>query len=330
MRAAADIYTDFSKLSELKRMSRQDQGAALKEVAKQFEALFVQMVLKQMRQASPGDPIFASDQARFYREMYDRQLALHLAERGGLGIADLLVAQLSARSSRPDSNQSLTSYRTALLEIPEDSNPSQAADGFSIEESDARHGAPVAGQPVGYAAEGGIAIDVPQTSAHPMASPPLPGRFESAGDFIQSLWPEAQRAAAEIGLDPKLLLAQAALETGWGQKILHHPDGRSSHNLFNLKASPPWQGEQIQVSTLEYLDGVAVRKRAAFRTYANYRQSFQDYLKLLKNPRYAEALQHTSDPGQYLKALQRAGYATDPNYADKILAIYRHETLAAL
>ncbi len=314
MRAAADIYTDFSQLGDLKRMSRQDKDAALVEAAKQFEALFVQMVLKQMRQASQGDPLFTSDQARFYREMYDRQLALHLAEQGGLGIADMLVAQLSDRSSKPHFNQSLTSYRAAPFKVPEASNPPRTDDGFSREESEGRPDSGPGGS----------------LSSVAMASTPLPGRFESAADFVRWLWPEAQRAAAEIGLDPKLLLAQAALETGWGQKIIHHPDGRSSYNLFNLKASPSWPGEQVQVSTLEYLDGVAARKRAAFRTYANYRQSFEDYMKLLKTPRYAEALQHASDPDQYLQALQRAGYATDPNYADKILAIYRRETLAAL
>ncbi len=310
MRAAADIYTDFAKLGQLKQMASQNQSAALKEAAKQFEAIFVQMLLEQMRQASSGDPMLASDQAKFYQEMYDRQLALHLAEHGGFGIAEQLQAQLSP-ASKP------------VSKFPAPSTPPKALD----------HPSP--GENTDQALPNRLPLlrdSRASTSVKPSATAANepPGRFESAQDFIQSLWPEAQRAAAEIGIDPKLLLAQAALETGWGQKIIHHPDGRSSYNLFNLKASPPWQGEEIQVVTLEYQDGVAVKKRAAFRTYENYRQSFQDYVQLLKRPRYAEALEHTADPNRYLKALQRAGYATDPNYADKILAIYRHETLAAL
>ncbi len=307
MRAAADIYTDFAKLGELKRMSTQDPGSALKEAAKQFEAVFVQMLLKQMRQASPGDPIFASDQLQFYRDMHDQQLALHLAERGSLGLADMLVAHLSERSSKPDSDQSLTHYHQTA-KLSEASVPTRSGQRFSLEE--------------GNTQEASIKT-APLTEE-------IPGRFESAEEFVRTLWPEAQWAAAKLGLDPKLLLAQAALETGWGKKIIHRPDGRSSYNLFNIKAAHPWRGEEVQVSTLEYQEGVAVKKRAAFRAYENYRQSFEDYLNLIQSPRYAEALSSAEDPYQYLTALKRAGYATDPNYADKVLAIYRRETLAAL
>lgn len=304
MRAAADIYTDFAKLGELKRMSTQDQGSALKEAAKQFEALFVQMLLKQMRQASPGDPIFASDQLQFYQEMHDQQLALHLAERGSLGLADMLVAHLSERSSKPDSDQSLTPYRkTAKVSVPNRSGQS-----FSLGEKG----------------------NIQETSLKSERIEEIPGRFESAEEFVRALWPEAQRAAAKLGLDPKLLLAQAALETGWGKRIIHRPDGRSSYNLFNVKAAPSWRGEAVQVNTLEYQEGVAVKKRTAFRAYENYRQSFEDYLSLIQSPRYAEALSFAEDPHQYLSALKQAGYATDPHYADKVLAIYRRETLAAL
>ncbi|GAB6067174.1 flagellar assembly peptidoglycan hydrolase FlgJ [Methylothermus subterraneus] len=291
MRATADIYTEFSGLGELKRLAQQDQGAALKEAAKQFEAVFVQMLLKQMREASPGDPIFASDQTQFYRELHDRQLALHLAEHGGLGLAAWFSGQLQGSPPKPTSAQ----------------------DGKAVI---------VPSRP-----------DCPSTPPAAAASNPgkkTPERFESAEDFVRSLWPEAQAAAAAIGLDPKLLLAQAALETGWGKRIIHHPDGRSSYNLFNIKADPSWPGEAIQVNTLEYQEGVAVKKRAAFRAYENYRQSFADYLKLIQSPRYTEALKHAVDPDRYLNALAQAGYATDPNYAAKVLAIYQHETLAAL
>ncbi len=291
MRQAADIYTDFSKLGELKQLARKDSSAALKEVAKQFEAIFVAMLLKQMREASPGDPLFAGEQMKFYQEMHDKQLALHLAERGGMGLADMLVAQLGRSIPEPTRSES---------------------------------------PPVHAELAGQVMQEKRAPKAEQAQIQDLPGRFESAVDFVRTLWPEAKAAAAKIGVDPKLLLAQAALETGWGKKIIYHPDGRSSYNLFNLKSTPSWQGEEVQVSTLEYQEGIAVKKREAFRAYADYRQSFEDYMNLIKSPRYAEALKHASDPERYIKALAQAGYATDPDYAAKVLAIYQRETLAAL
>jgi len=254
------------------------------------------MVLKQMRQTTPGDPLLGSERSRFYRDLYDRQLALHLANRGGLGIAEMLVRQLSRPQPAPITGRELSDYR--------------------------RHPVPIS--PSGEKAEAAANA----TGTDP-GRPLPPTRFENPVQFLQALLPEARRAAAKIGVDPKLLLAQAALETGWGKKIIHHPDGRSSHNLFNIKAGRSWQGDRVQVDTLEYRDGIAVRKRAQFRAYRDYRESFEDYLALLRSPRYAEALRQVGDPERYLHALQQAGYATDPHYADKILAIYRRQVLAA-
>lgn len=287
MQAAADIH----RIAGLKQLAQKDEKAALHEAAKQFEALFVQILLKQMRQASPGDPLLGGSQGQLYRELYDSQLALHLAERKNLGIAKMLTQQLSRYLPPPKETT------TPALPWPESKLPSSE----------------------------------PAAQPSPPAQHPIPERFTSPQEFIRTLWPDAQQAAAKTGIDPKLLLAQAALETGWGKKILHHPDGRSSHNLFNIKTGQTWSGESVQVETLEYQDGVAVRKRAAFRAYADYRQSFEDYLRLLHSPRYAEALSSAHDPKRFLNALAKAGYATDPNYAVKVLAIYQHEeTLAAL
>ncbi|HEB78236.1 MAG TPA: flagellar assembly peptidoglycan hydrolase FlgJ [Methylothermaceae bacterium] len=296
MRKHDFIYTDFRQLADLKAKARQDRQAALKETAKQFEALFLQMVLKQMRQASPGDPLLGSDRSRFYRDMYDQQLALHLARQGSVGIAEMIVRQLSRRQPAPVTSQDLAAYRR---------HPLPASPPAAEKQRDALNPAPT-------------------------LTPKPVSRFESAEQFLHTLLPEARRVAAKIGVDPKLLLAQAALETGWGRKIIHHADGRSSYNLFNIKAGRSWQGDRVQVNTLEYLDGIAVRKQAQFRAYQNYRQSFEDYLSLLQSPRYAEALRRAADPEGYLRALQRAGYATDPDYADKILAIYWRQDLASL
>ncbi len=296
MRDRPFLYSDFRQLADLRLKARQDRQAALKQTAKQFEALFVQMVLKQMRQTTPGDPLMGGERSRFYRDLYDRQLALHLAERGGIGIAEMIVRQLSRPQPATVTGRELSDYRR---------------------------------QPVPDSLTGTKAEAAAKTAGTAPGRPAPPSRFENPAQFLQALLPEARRAAAKIGVDPKLLLAQAALETGWGKKIIHHADGRSSHNLFNIKAGRSWKGDRVQVDTLEYRDGVAVKKRAQFRAYRDYRESFEDYLALLRSPRYAEALRQAGDPERYLHALQRAGYATDPHYADKILAIYRRQTVAA-
>ncbi len=296
-KAAANLYTDFKQLADLKRQAQQNSDQALEKVAKQFEAVFLQMMLKQMRQASMGDPIFNSNGLEFYRDMHDQQLAMQLSDQGSIGIAALIVRQLQPTNRFSGSTQkSVADYqRRPLSSIPVSAHPEDKA-GKMIKPTD----------------------NTP------------PDRFASPQQFVKTLLPEARKAAQTLGIDPKLLIAQAALETGWGKKIIHHPDGRSSHNLFNIKAGRAWSGGRVNVGTLEYVDGVAVKKQADFRAYDNYRQSFADYVALLQQPRYREALDKADNPKAYLEALQQAGYATDPDYADKILSIYQRQTLAAL
>ena len=154
-------------------------------------------------------------------------------------------------------------------------------------------------------------------------------RFDSPEQFVNELTPHAIRAAAEIGVDARLLLAQAALETGWGRSVINDSSGRSSHNLFGIKADPAWEGPVVTVGSLEFEDGVMVRHKSAFRSYESYADSFRDYLDFLRsNPRYGKALEHAESPEAYARELQRAGYATDPHYADKILGIYAMDVLA--
>lgn len=137
----------------------------------------------------------------------------------------------------------------------------------------------------------------------------------------------AKRAAAALGTMPEVLVAQAALETGWGQHVMSGDGGVSSHNLFGIKADPSWHGETVRRATLEYFDGHPVRVTAAFRAYEDYGAAFDDYAKFIQsNPRYQRALERAAEPAAYARELQRAGYATDPDYARKILQI--HEQLA--
>ena len=153
--------------------------------------------------------------------------------------------------------------------------------------------------------------------------------IQSAEDFVRKLHPYAEQAAKELGVEPKVILAQAALETGWGRSLIKNSNGSNSFNLFNIKADKSWQGKQAQVSTLEFEQGVAKKVNAGFRSYASFQESFQDYVAFIKNnPRYGDALKQAGNGERYLHELQRAGYATDPNYANKIMSIYHGNTMA--
>lgn len=270
------LYADFQNLIQLRADARQESPEALAEAAKQFEALFTQMLLKSMRAASLGDGIFDSDQSEFYRDLFDQQVAGEMSRGKGLGIAELLVRQLGGADR---------------LGTPETMPPER------------------------------VHVERPD-------SPSEGWQPSSPVEFVKGLWPHAKRVAAMLGLKPAVLLAQAALETGWGQRMIQRPDGSSSFNLFGIKAGGAWDGDKVAVSTLEFEGGVPRRQRAQFRAYESLGASFEDYAKLLsENSRYHRALDRRSDPGEFLGALQEAGYATDPNYAKKIHAILDGETL---
>ncbi|MCE0460326.1 flagellar assembly peptidoglycan hydrolase FlgJ [Pseudomonas uvaldensis] len=163
-----------------------------------------------------------------------------------------------------------------------------------------------------------------------VAQPPLaPARkaFRDADEFVNAMLPMAKEAADRIGVDPRYLVAQAALETGWGKSVMRQPDGSSSHNLFGIKASQNWKGGSARAITSEFRNGEMVKETAEFRSYASYRDSFHDLVNLLQsNSRYQDVLKSADNPEQFVRELQKAGYATDPNYARKISNIARQMT----
>lgn len=252
-----DIVTDFGQFSALRHADTVDNPETLQKVADQFETLFLQSLLKSMRDATPGDPIFGqSGQSELYQSMFDSQLSADLAEGPGFGLSELLVRQLGG--SDP-----------AAVSKPREANDENIA-----------------------------------------KSPP---------QFARKVWPYATRAAAELGTTPKAVLAQAALETGWGQHTPKHEDGRDSHNYFGIKAGSSWGGETVTRATLEFRDGVAVRENHKFRSYPSISAAFSDYSALLSgNDRYAAALNNKDDVGAFGRGLSEGGYATDPEYADKL------------
>ena len=288
---SSQVYTDFSGLAALRARAREDKDAALDEVSRQFESLFLQMMLKSMRDASLGGGLMDSKQSEFYRDMYDKQIAVDMAQKQGIGLADVLKRQLGGGISAQYSDLSPEEY----LGMPITARPVNGADAATV----ARR-----------------SVDTPAA-------------FDGSPEaFVDALWPVAEQAAAKINLPPEALLAQAALETGWGRHVMQHGTGDSSHNLFGIKADSRWQGDKVMVSTLEYRDGVALNTRANFRAYESFEHSFSDYVDFVqRNPRYRQALAQTNDPKAYFSALQEAGYATDPAYAQKIQRILDSESM---
>lgn len=291
-------YTDFQGFADLRRMAREEAPEAADAAARQFEALFIQMMLKSMRDAMPADSGMDSDQMRFYREMFDQQIALEMSRGEGIGLRESLLRELAPEMPAPAS--------AGELRLPETRLPARPA----------------------WAAEAMVhSTPAPSPIARAMPSQ-TPWRPDSPEAFISELWPHAQQAGAALGIGPEVLLAQSALETGWGRHVMTQGDGSSSHNLFGIKADARWTGPRVHVNTLEYVNGVPEQQRAAFRSYESPAESFADYVDFLqRNPRYRDALAQAPDAEGYLRGLQAAGYATDPRYADKILDILGRGTL---
>ncbi|HEX6397335.1 MAG TPA: glucosaminidase domain-containing protein [Steroidobacteraceae bacterium] len=256
----APAATDFHQFAALRRGAGANDPAALREVARQFESIFTKMMLDNMRSASFGDPMFGSDQVDMYQGMMDDQLAVQLSQGRGLGLADMLIRQLSQGGA-------------------------SAAPGDTGEDS-----------------TGGV-------------SP------EQQRKFIDEVMPHATAAARELGVDARAIVAQAALETGWGTSKPADAGG-SSHNFFGIKAGAGWQGPSVSSGTTEFVGGEAGTESARFRTYGSLAESVGDYVRVLREPRYAAALGTGSDVHAFANALQRGGYATDPEYANKLVATF--------
>jgi len=335
------LYTELNELKKITKLSKEDNAAALQQVAQQFEQVFMSMLVKSMREANESfgeDNFMNSSQTKFYQDMLDQQMTMELANNGGMGLADVLVQQLSratgpVSAAEQDENTDKPfsqSQAERLLNRAVDASGNMAADTL-LQQITALDNERPPEAPVAVVGEdSGVAQVQTPTQIQATEDETLPARFQSPDEFVQSLMPLAQSVAGEIGVDPKVLLAQAALETGWGKFLIQRGEGGSSHNLFNIKADSRWDGDRVVAKTLEFKDGVPAQEQAAFRAYGNYEQSFRDYISFLKNsPRYQLALQSAGDPYAYVQQLQQAGYATDPKYAEKITNILDGELMAA-
>lgn len=297
---------DANALAALKHGARTNDPAALKAAAQQFEALFLQMVLKSMRDATPRDGMFDSEQTRMYESLLDQQLGQVMTTKGGTGLAALIEKQLGRANADPLAFEEGLSLKPAAvprqIDLPAKPLPVPGTKDAAF---------PLA-----------PAVTAPPVSQESGASP-------TTRDFVNKVWPHAAAASQTTGVPAAFLVAQAALETGWGRSEPRQANGQPSYNVFGVKAGRNWTGPTVEATTTEYVDGVARQRVERFRAYGSYAEAFGDYARLLvSSPRYADVV-GTADAASFAKGLQRAGYATDPAYADKLTRIIGGQTLRA-
>ncbi|OGS90167.1 MAG: flagellar rod assembly protein/muramidase FlgJ [Gallionellales bacterium GWA2_59_43] len=274
---SAKLALDSRGLEQLRAQAKQSPDQALKAAAQQFESVFLNMMLKSMREATPQDGMFDNEQTKMFTGMLDQQLAQNMASRG-VGLADIMVQQLSRNMA----------------------------------------GQPEAGKPAVLPASSGAQAPAPQG----MSALPSAYSENAQQNFVDRMSPFAMQASRGSGVPAQLILGQAALESGWGKREIRMPDGSNSFNLFGIKATAGWNGKVAEVMTTEYRNGIAYKQVERFRAYSSYAEAFQDHANLIgNNPRYAEVLQQTDSPAGMAMAIQRAGYATDPHYADKLAKV---------
>jgi flagellar protein FlgJ len=278
----AGLVADPQGLDALKAAARQQSPEALREAARQFESLLARMMIRSMREASLGEGLLDSEQGDLYQDMLDQQLSVELTRGRGLGLADLLIRQLSGVGG-PGTERRGTADRI---------------------------------EPAGVAPAAGNAAPPPRTPPA-MTDARWPPR--SREEFVATLWPHAVSAGRELGVAPATIVSHAALETGWGRSLPQRADGATSYNLFGIKATGDRRGGAAAADTVEYERGRAVTRTEHFRAYDSLAAAVRDYAGLIAgSPRYAAALNAGADAGAYAAALQRGGYATDPGYATKL------------
>jgi flagellar protein FlgJ len=279
--SGAAAYSDLNALSALKASTSAPQ--TLHAVAQQVDALFLQMMLKSMREASAdvGDP--ESNEMGMYEDLFDKQVALTMSQHQDLGLGALLLRQQGAAA--------------------------------------ATGGAPSSASTAGVAAPTGVASNAGVTA------PGTAQDEQSPGQFVASVLPAIRAAADALGVNPLGMLAQAALESGWGRRMARTANGASSLNLFGVKADDAWVGARATAATVEFSDGVATPRRTAFRAYGSIAESVGDFARLVgTSPRYRDAIAAGADAQAYVQGIAKSGYATDPEYAAKLTAMLQSTT----
>lgn len=315
----SDVYTDFTGFESMRKAARENSPEAVSAVAKKLEGMFLNMMLSSMREANQvlsQDSLMSSKDVKFYEGMLDQQLTTNLSSGKGIGLADVIARQLGA--DKQSSSKSITDPIGPSQVIQRSKYP------LPIEQlrviADVNGSKADAPNAVEKLPEASSASLVTESADNIVSDTP-----QSPEEFIEMIGPYAKDAAEKLGIPHEAILAQAALETGWGKHGITHDNGMSARNYFGIKADSRWQGDTVDITTTEYRQGVAAKETASFRSYPSIAAAFDDYVDFLTNsPRYAAAISKTSqsmqanDWGHYL---HESGYATDPNYGKKIAGI---------
>ena len=307
-RAAFDVQSS----ADIRAQFRQDPKQGLQAAAQQFEALFLQMVMKSMRDATPQDGLLQSDSTRFYTSLLDQQMAQNMANQpNGLGFAKMIEQQLGGRMQGSE----LADAAARAANPSGNPLPLAAPSSGNLRHIPVPATFPPSGQNIQAAASVERALDA---SGTPAANPQ---------EFVGRVWGHAVDASRSTGISPQFVVAHAALESGWGRNEIRKADGSSSFNLFGIKAGKNWNGDVVEAATTEYVDGQPRQVVERFRAYSSYEEGFRDYAALLRgNSRYSGVI-GTQDGTEFARRLQQAGYATDPMYADKLSRIINGPTL---
>lgn len=313
---------DVNALTSLKAKVKSDDPEALRAAAKQFEGLFLQMVLKSMRDSVPREGLFDNDQSRMYEGLLDQQLALVLSNAGSTGLAGMIERQLTRKPVDAEL------FEHGLPLNPD--NPGFPLDAETLARLDARTRKELLD--AFKVLESSESVSGRASSAAVAAYTTAQGATgaDPATDFVARMRPHALAVERSTGIPAHFMVAQAALETGWGRAEPRFADGRPSFNLFGIKAGRGWQGQTVEAGTLEYVNGQSQRQTERFRAYGSYAEAFADYARLLtESPRYSAAAA-SRDGSTFARALQNAGYATDPQYAAKLEKIISSPALRDL
>jgi len=336
------IAIDANSLNALKVASKENSPETIKEVAKQFEAVFMNMMLKSMREATPQESPFDNEQSRTFTSMLDQQLTSNLAEKG-LGLSDILAKQLSkglnvsnntmeqavsdpnknAEANPAPVNSSVPNaslIHSYLIHQTNGSIPSHLVSNKQsnnvVPEDNTKNNA----EPAEKLLTTNQLINSERDYKKPNAT--LNSGVSSSSDFKNRMRAHAEEASKTTGIPSKLMLGQAALESGWGKREIKGQDGTPSYNLFGIKATAGWKGKTVETVTTEYVNGVKQKHVTKFRAYDSYADSFKDFAKLMQNnPRYQGVMSNLHNSESYAQAMQKAGYATDPNYANKLASV---------
>jgi peptidoglycan hydrolase FlgJ len=292
MKSVASLSIDAGSLDQLKREAGRDPKAAAKKAATQFEAMFLQMVLKSMRDATPQSGLLQDSSNQMFSGMLDSQISQKLASKG-MGLAQAIERQLT---SQMKTDPKVEGSMPIAISLDRLRNQLVHPEGRVV-----------------------VSKTLPTTSVSSSVPPSTNHLSASQNEFVQQLWAPAQAAEKSTGIPALFIIGQAALETGWGKHQIKDAKGNLSFNLFGIKASASWQGAKVSATTAEYLDGKRVKVVENFRAYGSYSESVQDWAKLMRsNPRYSQVLKTGGSVAEFAQGLQRAGYATDPAYADKL------------